>query len=87
MNPDWFRQREFGGALERSGVRRIRFHNLRHEFATLQIANNQPIKIVSEMMGRTRTVITQDLYTHVAAAMQRGAADALDAVVGDYRLG
>ena len=82
MNPDWFRRREFSGALERADLRRIRFHDLRHTFATLQIANNQPIKIVSEMMGHTRTVITQDLYTHVTATMQRGAADALDAAVG-----
>ncbi len=63
MNPDWFRRREFGDALARAGLRRIRFHDLRHTFATLQLANNQPIKIVSEMMGHTRTAITQDLYT------------------------
>lgn len=83
MNPDWFRTREFGDVLIRAGLRRIRFHDLRHTFATLQLANNQPIKIVSEMMGHTRTAITQDLYTHVSAAMQRSAADALDRVLGD----
>jgi hypothetical protein len=39
------------------------------------------VKIVSEMMGHTRTAITQDLYTHVSAQMQRQAASALDALL------
>ncbi|MFZ0718455.1 tyrosine-type recombinase/integrase [Mycobacterium sp.] len=68
-----------------------RTHDLRHTFATLQLGNQQPIKIVSEMMGHTRTAITQDLYTHVSAQMQRRAADALDAVLrtndGDVEAG
>lgn len=81
MNPEWFRRREFGDVLARAGLRKIRFHDLRHTFATLQLANNQPLKIVSEMMGHTRVAITQDLYTHVSAAMQRSAADALDAAI------
>lgn len=81
MNPEWFRRREFGDVLQRAGLRTIRFHDLRHTFATLQLANNQPLKIVSEMMGHTRIAITQDLYTHVSATMQRAAADALDAVI------
>lgn len=59
----------------------IRFHDLRHTFATLQLGNQQPIKIVSEMMGHSRSAITQDLYTHVSAQMQRKAADALDATL------
>lgn len=78
MNPEWFRRNEFYPLLAAAGLRRIRFHDLRHTFATLQLANNQPLKIVSEMMGHTRIAITQDLYTHVSAAMQRSAADALD---------
>ena len=78
MNPEWFRRREFRAVLGEAGLRPLRFHDLRHTFATLQLANNQPLKIVSEMMGHTRIAITQDLYTHVSATMQRGAADALD---------
>jgi hypothetical protein len=33
------------------------------------------------MMGHSRTAITQDLYTHVSAQMQRKAADARDAAL------
>ena len=51
--------------------------------ATLQLGNQKPIKVVSEMMGHSRTAITQDLYTHVSAQMQRKAADALDVMLRD----
>ena len=78
MATDYFVRHEFSRILERGGLPHIRFHDLRHTFATLQLANDQPIKIISEMMGHTRTAITQDLYTHVSARMQRGAADAMD---------
>jgi integrase len=81
MAPDYFVRTHFVRALEAAGLPRIRFHDLRHTFATLQLGNQQPIKIVSEMMGHTRTAITQDLYTHVSAQMQRDAAGALDALL------
>lgn len=81
MATDYFVRREFSRILDRAGLPRVRFHDLRHTFATLQLANQQPVKIVSEMMGHTRTAITQDLYTHVSAQMQRGAADALNALL------
>jgi integrase len=81
MATDYFVRREFKRILDRAGLPHIRFHDLRHTFATLQLGNQQPIKIVSEMMGHSRTAITQDLYTHVSAQMQRKAADALDAAL------
>ena len=77
--------REFRTVLTNAGLPPIRFHDLRHTFATLQLANNQPLKIVSEMMGHTRVGITQDLYTHVSASMQREAAHALDARLSSSR--
>jgi integrase len=72
MATDYFVRREFGRILERAGLPRIRFHDLRHTFATLQLGNQQPIKVVSEMMGHSRTAITQDLYTHVSAHSATG---------------
>jgi integrase len=87
MNPEWFRRNEFYPLLETAGLRRIHFHDARHTFATLQPANNQPLKVVSERMDHTRTAITQDLYTHASAAMQRSAADALDAALRPERPG
>ncbi len=79
--PDYFVRQEFRRIVDRAALPRMRFHDLRHTFATLQLNGKQPLKIVSEMMGHTRVAITQDLYTHVSAQMQRGAAAALDALL------
>lgn len=76
-----FVARDFRPLLARAGLRRVRFHDLRHTFATLQLVSGQPVKIVSAMLGHSRTSITQDLYTHVSAAMQRDAASALERLV------
>ena len=80
--PDYFVRRDFRRIVERANLPRMRFHDLRHTFATLQLNGKQPLKVVSEMMGHTRVAITQDLYTHVSAQMQRGAAEALDQLLG-----
>ncbi len=82
MPPDYFVRAEFRRIVARAQLPRMRFHDLRHTFATLQLNGKQPLKIVSEMMGHTRVSITQDLYTHVSAQMQRGAAAALDDLLG-----
>ncbi|MCA1713098.1 MAG: tyrosine-type recombinase/integrase, partial [Actinobacteria bacterium] len=80
---DYFVRQYFQPVVAEAGLPRNRFHDLRHTFATLQLSNKQPVKIVSEMMGHTRTAITQDLYTHVSAQMQRQAASALDTLLAD----
>jgi len=82
MPPDYFVRAEFRRIVVRAQLPQMRFHDLRHTFATLQLNGKQPLKIVSEMMGHTRVSITQDLYTHVSAQMQRGAAAALDDLLG-----
>lgn len=87
MATDYFVRREFRRILDKAGLPHIRFHDLRHTFATLQLGNQQPIKIVSEIMGHSRTAITQDLYTHVSAQMQRQAADALDVMLRNEEQG
>ncbi len=83
MATDYFVRQYLQPVVAAAGLPRVRFHDLRHTFATLQLSNKQPVKIVSEMMGHTRTAITQDLYTHVSAQMQRQAAAAMDALLAD----
>jgi integrase len=71
----------FHRALERAGLPRIRFHDLRHTYATLMREQGMDIKGVSAALGHSSTAITQDLYMHVTAAMQRQLADAAEAIV------
>ncbi len=58
-----------------AGVR-ITLHGLRHTHATALIAAGIPVKVVSERLGHSTVVITQDTYAHVLPTMQRQAADA-----------
>ncbi len=64
--------------LERSGVPKIRFHDLRHTCATLLLLKNVNPKIVSEMLGHATVSITLDTYSHLLPNMQDHAARALD---------
>jgi integrase len=73
--------RPFRCLLDRAGLPRIRFHDLRHSAATLLLGQGVHPKIVSEMLGHTQIAITLDLYSHVTPTMQRQATDAMEAVL------
>lgn len=68
--------------LKRSGLPRIRFHDLRHTAATLLLGRGVNPKIVSEMLGHASISITLDVYSHVLPAMQAQAAAAMDDALG-----
>ena len=69
---------EFRRMLDRAGLPRVRFHDLRHTAATLMLARGVHPKIANEMLGHATIAITLDLYSHVTETMQRDAADTLD---------
>lgn len=60
--------------LNRAGLPRVRFHDLRHTFATLALQNGVDIKTVSGMLGHYSAGFTLDTYAHVTTAAQRQAA-------------
>jgi integrase len=69
--------RRFRSASRRAGLPPIRFHDLRHTSASLALAAGVAMKVVSERLGHSTTAITADLYTHVAPAVARDAAEAI----------
>jgi integrase len=73
-------RRAFIAMLRRAGASEIRIHDLRHTVATLLLGADVHQKIVSEMLGHSRTSITMDLYSHVTPTMQREAVSALEAI-------
>lgn len=75
-------RRSFWPLLERAGLPRIRFHDLRHTAATLLLGQGIHPKIAAEMLGHTRISTTLDLYSHATPTMQREATEALDALLG-----
>ena len=67
--------------LERAGLPELRFHDLRHTFATLALQNGVDIKTVSGMLGHFSAGFTLDTYAHVTTAAQRQAADTMGDVL------
>ena len=82
LHPSKFLQRSFYPLLERAGLPRIRFHDLRHSAATLLLGLGIHPKIVSEMLGHSQIAITLDLYSHVTATMQQEAVRAFEGLFG-----
>ena len=67
--------------LKRAGLPKVRFHDLRHTFATLALQNGVDIKTVSGMLGHYSAGFTLDTYAHVTTAAQRQAANTMDNVL------
>lgn len=63
--------------LKRAGLPKVRFHDLRHTFATLALQNGVDIKTVSGMLGHYSAGFTLDTYAHVTTQAQRQAADTM----------
>ena len=66
--------------LAEAGLPDIRFHDLRHTFATHALAGGVDAKTLSGILGHTKASFTLDIYAHVTGDMQRHAAR----VVGDF---
>ena len=64
----------FDRHLARSGLPRIRFHDLRHTHASLLVAAGTPIKVVSERLGHAHPGFTMATYQHLVPGMSADAA-------------
>jgi integrase len=72
--------RDLHAALDRAGLQRIRFHDLRHTAATLLLGRVNP-KAVADMLGHADVGITLNLYSHSSRTMHREAANAMAEVM------
>ena len=63
--------------LARAGIPKVRFHDLRHTFATIALQNGVDIKTVSGMLGHFSAGFTLDTYAHVTTAAQKEAAQTM----------
>ncbi len=71
------KNRHFHKCLEKAGLRRIRFHDLRHTFASLLIQNNESLTYVKEQLGHSSIKMTVDVYGHLVPGANRQAVNRL----------
>ena len=72
----------FDRVVRRSGLPRIRFHDLRHTHASLLIADGAPIKVVSERLGHAHPAYTMHTYQHLWPGMSARAAEQFASLIG-----
>ena len=64
-------------ALSRAGLRHVRFHDLRHTFASHLVLKGQPLRVVQLLMGHHSVTVTER-YAHVGDEQLAAAVDVLD---------
>lgn len=68
------------------GAEHIRFHDLRHTFATLSLKNGVDVKTLSSTLGHYSAGFTLSTYTHATPEMMREAADTMGNVIGQINI-
>jgi integrase len=74
-------RRYFLPALKRAGLPRIRFHDLRHTYTTLLIAQGENVKLIQSQLGHASIQTTMDRYGHLLPEPQREVGQRLDVTV------
>jgi integrase len=69
--------KEFQKLMGEGGVRRIRFHDLRHSAATFALLQGVPMRVVQEILGHSTITVTANTYSHALPELQ---ADAMQRV-------
>ena len=71
----------FSRMAARAGLGSVRFHDLRHTFASLMLLRGAKPKVISEALGHSSVAFTMDTYSHIIEGMQSDAMALLDEVL------
>lgn len=82
LHPQTFTQ-AFERLVTRSGLPKIRLHDLRHTHATIALRAGVPVKVISERLGHETPAFTMTQYAHVIPGMQAVAARDIAELVHD----
>ncbi len=72
---------EFARTVKKAGLAGVRFHDLRHTFASLMLLRGAKPKVISEALGHSSVAFTMDTYSHILEGMQEEAMSLLDEVL------
>lgn len=74
-------QSGFQPAVRRAGIRQVRFHDLRHSFASNLLAAGVDLATISAALGHANVRITLEVYSHSVPKARHGAADRMAALL------
>ena len=78
LDPDTVSKIEFHRILKSAGIRRIRFHDLRHTYASLLVAQGESPKYIQCQLGHSSIQVTLDRYGHLMPDVNEAAAARLE---------
>jgi integrase len=70
--------RSFQRHLALAGLPRMRFHDLRHAYATISLAAGVQLRVIQEALGHTSIALTAAVYAHVLPSLQQDAGTRLE---------
>ena len=76
IKPDYI-SAAFPKLLDRHGLRRIRFHDLRHSCASLMLAHGVQMKDIQEWLGHSDFSTTANIYSHLDYTAKLNSAETL----------
>ena len=77
IKPNWLTV-TFPDFVEKHGLPRMRFHDLRHTYAVAAIKSGDDIKTVQENLGHATAAFTLDVYGHVTNQMKEASASRME---------
>ena len=80
VKPAWLTD-AFPTFLKKHGLRRIRFHDLRHSCASLLYANGVALKNIQEWLGHSDITTTSNIYTHLDYSSKLSSAQAIEDIL------
>jgi integrase len=73
--------RHFNPALKKAGIERIRFHDIRHSFASMLIEQGENIKYIQKQLGHSSPTVTLNVYSHLMRKQNPEAAARLEEAI------
>jgi integrase len=70
--------RHFNPALKKAGIERIRFHDMRHTYASLLIEQGENIKYIQTQLGHSSPIVTWNVYAHLMKPVNQEALSRLE---------
>ena len=74
-------RKKLSAVLKRAGCPAVRFHDLRHTFATSALEHGMDVKTLSTVIGHVSSATTLNVYAHVTDEMRQKAADKIDRAI------